>query len=518
MIQEGVFKVDKGLLLVGKTYYFQKRIPEKLAQVLGIKIYKRSLETDSYSTAKKVVAKLHEVFDEVFREYKRPTNIFDDYTKEDLLKLLQVEFYKVIDSDKKRVVAVLEDKYLSKSRSGKKLKTLVKQYLQYLEDVKKLKVGTIRTTKGALNVVGTLCGDKAATELLNEDIKNVVDQYTKTALGSSVKIYVTKLKTFLKWIQDAEDIIIPKTIFKFLADYRAGIKSEDVRDAFTVDQLKQIFSADYIKEFKKPYYYFPLLLSFACGLRAGEAAKICVKDVIKYKDRYLIRITEGKTENAKRYVVIPREVVKLGFGLYYNKIKDNNPDSYLWEKALSHTSMGKKFSSYLIQLGIKTDMADRRYTEHSLRHSFATKMIASGVDERFAKKYFGHSGSSLMESRYLIQTPEIEDILNQVDAKLDFTEELSDLKPLFFTTEEQLIKERKHFVRKFIKENYHELEQHFNINDETTMNYYEQYYTEYKTKTLNEILLEEDPQLMVNKTDMSLVMAYLTRLKKLFKI
>lgn len=511
--------MEKGLLLVGRIYYYQKRIPEKLANVLGVKMYKRSLETDSFNAAKKYVARLNEVFNGIFKEYKRMVNAYDDYSKEDMMKLLQVEFYKVVDSDNKRVVAVLEDKYLNKSKSGKKIKSLVRQYLDYLNDVKKLSNSTIRSIRSAIGVVSTLYGEKTVAELSTDDVKNVIDQYNKTSLSSSVKTYVTKLKSFLKWIQDSEDVIIPKAVFKFIADYRAGIKTEDVRDAFRVEQIKQIFSEGYIKEFRKPYYYFPLLLSFTCGLRMGEARAITIADVIKYKDRYLIRISEGKTENAKRYVVLPRILHDLGFNLYYDQVKNENPESSLWGKSVSITSIGKKFSKYLIKLGIKADMKDRRYTEHSLRHSFATKLIASGVDERYATKYFGHSGSSLMESRYLIQTPEIEDILTQVDAKLDFSNELAELPPLFTVTKEQLLAERKRFIRKFIKENYRDIEQHLGYNDnyQSVAMLYQQNLDEYNTKTIEEMLLDEDPEKMIHEP-VEVSLAYLTRIKRLLKI
>ena len=251
----------------------------------------------------------------------------------------------------------------------------------------------------------------------------------------------------------------------------------------------------------------------------GEARAITIADVIKYKDRYLIRISEGKTENAKRYVVLPRILHDLGFNLYYDQVKNENPESSLWGKSVSITSIGKKFSKYLIKLGIKADMKDRRYTEHSLRHSFATKLIASGVDERYATKYFGHSGSSLMESRYLIQTPEIEDILTQVDAKLDFSNELAELPPLFTVTKEQLLAERKRFIRKFIKENYRDIEQHLGYNDnyQSVAMLYQQNLDEYNTKTIEEMLLDEDPEKMIHEP-VEVSLAYLTRIKRLLKI
>lgn len=421
--------MDKGLLLVGKIYYFQKRVPEKLAQFLGIKMYKRSLETDSYSAAKKAVAKLHEVFDEIFKEYKRPYNCFQEYSKEDLLKLLQVEFYKVVDTDRKRVVAVLEDQYLSKNKSGKKIKTLIKMYLNYLDQVKHLSVKTINVNTASLKIFSDIVGEKTIQELLIDDFRVYATGLKDGKAESSVKGYLSKLKTFLGWVEDTEDVTIPKNIMKYVSDFIAGLKDQPERDAFTSEQLRTIFSRDFIKTFKKANAYFPLLLSYTCGLRAGEAVSIKIGDVVPYKDRYLIRIPVGKTENAKRYVVVPKILHRLGFGFYYEQIKGNNPASSLWDVLLTSNALSRKFTQYLIKTGVKANVEDGKYTEHSLRHSFATKMIASGVDDRFAKKYFGHTGSSLMTSRYMIQNPEIDDIIEQVDSKLDFTYELQDLTP-----------------------------------------------------------------------------------------
>lgn len=514
------WQMVKGLQKVGSIYYFQKRLPEKVAVRIGMKLFKRSLETDSLSQSEKYVIQLNEVFRNIFRELKRPYNAYDNYSGEDLLKLLTVEFYKVIDKDSKRVIATLENKYLSVKPTGKHFKTLIDLYINYIDEVKHLSDNSIRSYKVCLMGFFKPVLNATIDVLTPDKMRELIDIDVKANQVNTVKDHIVKNKTFFKWIEETEEITFDSKVIKVMTDANAGLKSEKVRDALTIDQLKLFFGAKYIEEFSTPYLYFPLLLCYVCGLRINESLSLQVRDLTIYKNRYVIQIRDGKTENAKRYVILPRILNKLGMKLYLDDLlKTNpNPESSLWGRAVRYNYISAKVKNHLIALGIKENGQDRRYTEHSLRHSFATKLIASSVDERYAKRYFGHSGSSLMTNRYMIQTPEIEDILNQVDAKLDFDEELADLKPLLFTSKDDLILERKRFVRKYIKQKYKDLGEHFNTTDETTANLFEQYYTEYKTKSLEDILLEEEPEEMVNRSDVALVMAYLTRLKRLFKI
>lgn len=435
----------KGLLLVGRIYYYQKKLPSAAVQKLGMKIYKRSLETDSLTQAEKYVTKLNEVYKAIFKELKRPITAYDDYTREDMIKLFNVEFYKVIDQDNKRSLAVLENKYLTKKNSYKHISTLINLYVSYLEDVKHLKPNTITAVESSLKTVFSQDLNKTIEDITTDKITEILNNLQEKRTAGTVKEYITKIKTFFRWIEDSEDITIDRTIYKVVSDINIGIKSEQIRDAFTLDQLKLLFGVKYIQWFKTAYTYFPVLLGYLCGLRIDEANSLKVKDVTPYKDQFVLQIREGKTDNAKRYVITPKILNKFGLKYYIDKLLKTNPnsESSLWQTPVRTTTLSTKFTEYLLSLKIKENPKDRRYTEHSLRHSFATKLIAASVDDRFAKKYVGHSGSSLMTSRYLIQIPEIEDIIAHIDSKLDFSYELSDLVP--FNNAEMILEQIKSF-------------------------------------------------------------------------
>lgn len=420
----------KGLIKVGEIWYFQKSLPTKLGNLLGQKIFKKSLEIDSKSVAEKIAPELDAALSDIFKEYKRVINCYEEYTAEDMKKLLLTEFYRVCDKYNKKEVPTLVDRP-SLTKSVYVIETLIKQFLDYLDEVKKLKTQTISLYKSAIYKFFEPVLKSSITDIHQQDTAKLL--YALNSGGNTVntvKEYLVKLKTFYKWVIEHKDIHIEQKIMTMISDFNSGLKSEKIRDALTLEQIRQFYGKRYSNTFKLSYYYFPVLISYTCGLRIDEAVSLQVRDLSVYKGRYIIQIRDGKTDAAKRYVVLPKILNNFGVKLYLENLLANNPEptSFLWGK-IKGDSVSRQVTKYLILLGIKIDTKDRRYTEHSLRHSFATKLIAATVDERYAKKYFGHKGSSLMTSRYMIQNPEIDDILAQVDSKLDFSYELQDLTP-----------------------------------------------------------------------------------------
>ena len=423
--------MTKGLIKVGEIWYFQKSLPTKLGNLLGQKIFKKSLEIDSKSIAVNIASELDVVLTEIFKEYKRISNCYDEYTSEDMKKLLLTEFYRVCDKYNKKELPTLVDRP-SLTKSAYVVGTLIKQFITYLDEVKHLRTASIRQYNSAITSFFETELKTSITDIRQQDLSRLLVKLKSNGSAvNTVKEYLVKLKTFYKWVSSHKDIHIDQKMFTLISDFNNGIKSEQVRDALTLDQLRLFFGEEYPKRFKNANSYFPVLLAYTCGLRISEAAALQVRDLSIYKNRYVVQIRDGKTDAAKRYVILPNILNRLGVKRFLDDLLKQNPDptSSLWGTAVTGPTLSARVTAHLLAIGIKTDSKDRRYTEHSLRHSFSTKLISATVDERYAKKYFGHKGSSLMTSRYMIQNPEIDDILAHVDSKLDFTFELQDLVP-----------------------------------------------------------------------------------------
>ena len=131
--------MSSGLIKVGDMYYFQKSLPVKLANHLGIKIFKKTLGLDSKSEAMKIATEINGVFAAIFKEFKRPVNAYSDYAPEEMKTLLLTEFYKVIDKYHPRSIPVLPDRNLAQ-KSVYKIKSLVEEYITYIDEIKHLEM------------------------------------------------------------------------------------------------------------------------------------------------------------------------------------------------------------------------------------------------------------------------------------------------------------------------------------------------------------------------------------------
>lgn len=126
-----------------------------------------------------------------------------------------------------------------------------------------------------------------------------------------------------------------------------------------------------------------LSLVYGCGLRIGEAMSLEISDV-RYNEK-LLYIRKGKG-NKDRRVPLPKKMVEMlkEYFLAYQ------PKKYVFEG-----QTGGKYSSSSAQKVIKKAAAkakvDVRVSMHTLRHSYATHLLESGVGLRYIQEILGHN-------------------------------------------------------------------------------------------------------------------------------
>ncbi|MDY0289477.1 MAG: tyrosine-type recombinase/integrase [Sphaerochaeta sp.] len=127
-------------------------------------------------------------------------------------------------------------------------------------------------------------------------------------------------------------------------------------------------------------------LIYSCGLRISEACDLKVGDYSKGTLRVL-----GK-RNKMRLVPVG-EVATTALDLYLKEvrpllIKARSTEQTLFVgrrgKALTRQAVFKRFQQYARPLGLETKV-------HTLRHSFATHLLAAGADLRSVQELLGHS-------------------------------------------------------------------------------------------------------------------------------
>lgn len=138
-----------------------------------------------------------------------------------------------------------------------------------------------------------------------------------------------------------------------------------------------------------------ILLYLNTGMRCSELLNLTKQDINRETNEILIRGT--KTKNIKRILQTSKQVIDL--------IPDREKPFDNWNK----DKVDRAFKNITNELGFE------KITIHSLRHTFATNCIESGVDMVVLQNWLGHSSISMTIDRY---THISEDYKRQEQSKL----------------------------------------------------------------------------------------------------
>ena len=159
-----------------------------------------------------------------------------------------------------------------------------------------------------------------------------------------------------------------------------------------------------------------ILLSLSLGLRESEVCGLKFSDIglnnkvikieriisrvksdnTKYKTKLII--STPKTENSKRILPIPDKIFKK-IELFKNSNKNDYYLLTLNNKFMDPRTFYNKYKSIMNEL-------DLNYTLHSLRHTFATNLINTGIDYKLLMELLGHSNINTTMNIYVHPTIE----------------------------------------------------------------------------------------------------------------
>jgi site-specific recombinase XerD len=149
-------------------------------------------------------------------------------------------------------------------------------------------------------------------------------------------------------------------------------------DALSDDQVRHLLSG-----IRNPVHKTCLAVMYACGLRISEATTLEV-GAIDRANRVLRIVGKG---NKERLVPLPQPVLdELGrlWRTHHNRrwlFPNRHGVAPVNKRVVSDT-----FAAAAVAAGIQ-----RGVTPHSLRHSYATRLIENGVDTRIVQILLGHA-------------------------------------------------------------------------------------------------------------------------------
>ena len=150
---------------------------------------------------------------------------------------------------------------------------------------------------------------------------------------------------------------------------------------------------------------------YSGGLWVGEIIRLRPEDIDANRKLIHIRASKGKKD---RYTLLS-DVALQTLREYW---KNEKPQKWLFlsldkEKHITTRTVQKIFQNACKKAGINKDVS-----VHSLRHSFATHLLESGIDLRYIQELLGHKSSKTTETYTHVSTKNLSAIKNLLDSLL----------------------------------------------------------------------------------------------------
>ena len=127
---------------------------------------------------------------------------------------------------------------------------------------------------------------------------------------------------------------------------------------------------------------------YGCGLRSYELCNLLLSDVDFERKNVFIKHQKGKID---RYLPLSKHLIR-GLQRY---IKTENPKHYLFNSQVTKDGLPQGLTTRAIGWVIKENRAKvptkKKFTAHTLRHSYATHLLEYGMNILSLKELLGHA-------------------------------------------------------------------------------------------------------------------------------
>ncbi|PDV96652.1 tyrosine-type recombinase/integrase [Candidatus Chloroploca asiatica] len=150
-----------------------------------------------------------------------------------------------------------------------------------------------------------------------------------------------------------------------------------------------------IHQVRRPHYRVCLSLIFTCGLRLLEGVRLQVSQIDSARMQLLIRGGKGKKDRAVPLPPATLRLLRQHWSTHRNPVwlfPSPGPTRDQWASAttpVEESAIQKAFRRALTETGIA-----KPASVHTLRHSWATHLLESGVNLRLIQAWLGHSSPS----------------------------------------------------------------------------------------------------------------------------
>ncbi|MGM0509019.1 MAG: site-specific tyrosine recombinase/integron integrase, partial [Fusobacteriota bacterium] len=279
--------------------------------------------------------------------------------------------------------------------TNKKTNSYIKKFQKTLK-VQRYSPKTIKAYSGHLTRFLSYTKKSNYDKITNNDVKSYLEYVVinKKRSDSYQNQVINAIKGFYKRILNRQ--IDVKKI-------KRPRRSKKLPTVLSKKEVKKLINS--VKNLKHKTI---ISLIYSGGLRISEVVNLKIRDIDS--DKMIINIRGGKGKK-DRIVGLSNNLLEL-LREYY---KQYSPSKYLFngqgeKNKYSTRSIQKFFKKYKNKAGIK-----KKATVHTLRHSYATHLLESGVDLRVIQELLGHKSSKTTEIYTHVSNKLIKKVVNPLD-------------------------------------------------------------------------------------------------------
>lgn len=230
--------------------------------------------------------------------------------------------------------------------------------------------------------------NKAPMEITEDDAKEFLAEMFETKSRNTIALASSSIRFFFKLLGKTDiKINLPK-------------KEQKLPNILTKDEVARLIRAANTKKSK-------LIISilYSTGMRVSEVVNLQRQNLDLENNEGMVKSGKGKKD---RLFIINAELC-VGLKEY---LKDHEENIYVFskEEALTPRNIQKIMKKTAFRAGIK-----KRVTPHTLRHSFATHLLESGVDIRIIQALLGHENLQTTQIYTHVSREALRKIKNPLD-------------------------------------------------------------------------------------------------------